>query len=88
MGRNSLLTMIAVLILATTRQGGAAGDPNVGQPAMRSGQACLAPDLVSQVCSVARAGHSVLLPASMMGDRAFVIFAAPAGISAFIGSRC
>jgi cytochrome c len=30
----------------------------------------------------------VLLPASMMGDRAFVIFAAPQEISAFIESRC
>jgi cytochrome c len=33
-------------------------------------------------------GHPVLIPASMMGDRAFAIFAAPAEISAFIESRC
>jgi hypothetical protein len=30
MGRNSLLTLAAVLILATTRQGGAAGDAEAG----------------------------------------------------------
>jgi cytochrome c len=33
-------------------------------------------------------GHPVLIPASMMGDRAFVIFAAPDEISGFIESRC
>ena len=33
-------------------------------------------------------GHPVLIPASMMGDRAFAIFAAPEEISAFIESRC
>jgi cytochrome c len=33
-------------------------------------------------------GHPVLVPASMMGDRAFAIFAAPEEISAFIESRC
>ncbi len=33
-------------------------------------------------------GHPVLLPASMMGDRAFVIFAAPAEISAFVDQEC
>jgi cytochrome c len=33
-------------------------------------------------------GHPVLIPASMMGDRAFVIFAAPAEISGFIESKC
>jgi cytochrome c len=33
-------------------------------------------------------GQPVLLPASMMGDRAFVIFAAPEEISTFIESRC
>jgi cytochrome c len=33
-------------------------------------------------------GQPVLLPASMMGDRAFVIFAAPDEISAFIEKRC
>jgi cytochrome c len=33
-------------------------------------------------------GHPVLIPASMMGDRAFVIFAAPDEISASIESRC
>jgi len=32
--------------------------------------------------------HPVLIPASMMGDRAFVIFAAPAEISRFIEARC
>ena len=32
--------------------------------------------------------HPVLIPASMMGDRAFVIFAAPAEISPFIEARC
>jgi cytochrome c len=32
--------------------------------------------------------HPVLIPASMMGDRAFVIFAAPAEISPFIESGC
>ena len=35
-----------------------------------------------------REGHPALLPASMMSDRAFVIFAAPDEISAFIESRC
>jgi len=35
-----------------------------------------------------RPGQPALLPASMMGDRAFVIFAAPEEISAFIKSRC
>jgi cytochrome c len=35
-----------------------------------------------------RAGRPALLPASMMGDRAFVIFADPAEIGAFIESRC
>ena len=35
-----------------------------------------------------RKGHPALLPASMMGDRAFVIFAAPEEISAFIEARC
>jgi cytochrome c len=35
-----------------------------------------------------RPGHPALLPASMMGDRAFVVFAAPDEISAFIESRC
>ena len=34
------------------------------------------------------AGHPVLIPASMMGDRAFVIFAAPEEISRFIESKC
>lgn len=33
-------------------------------------------------------GHPVLLSASMMGDRAFVIFADPAEISAHIEKRC
>lgn len=33
-------------------------------------------------------GNPVLIPASMMGDRAFVIFAAPEEISAFIESKC
>jgi cytochrome c len=33
-------------------------------------------------------GHPVLIPASMMGDRAFVIFAAPEEISGFIQSKC
>jgi cytochrome c len=33
-------------------------------------------------------GHPVLIPASMMGDRAFVIFAAPEEISRFIESKC
>jgi cytochrome c len=33
-------------------------------------------------------GHPVLISASMMGDRAFAIFAAPEEISAFIESRC
>ena len=33
-------------------------------------------------------GHPVLIPASMMGDRAFVIFAAPEEISATIESKC
>lgn len=33
-------------------------------------------------------GRPVLIPASMMGDRAFVIFAAPEEISAFIEPRC
>ena len=33
-------------------------------------------------------GQPVLLPASMMGDRAFVIFAAPTEISASIESKC
>ena len=40
MGRNSLLTMIAVLILATTGQGGAAGDPEAGAQAFRACAAC------------------------------------------------
>jgi cytochrome c len=35
-----------------------------------------------------RRGQPALLPASMMGDRAFVIFAAPEEISALIESRC
>ena len=35
-----------------------------------------------------RQGQPALLPASMMGDRAFVIFADPAEISAFIEKRC
>jgi cytochrome c len=33
-------------------------------------------------------GHPVLVPASMMGDRAFVIFAAPEEISALIARQC
>jgi cytochrome c len=33
-------------------------------------------------------GHPILIPASMMGDRAFVIFAAPEEISASIESKC
>ena len=33
-------------------------------------------------------GQPVLLPASMMGDRAFVIFAAPEEISASIEAKC
>ena len=33
-------------------------------------------------------GHPVLIPASMMGDRAFVIFAAPEEISRLIQSKC
>jgi len=33
-------------------------------------------------------GHPVLIPASMMGDRAFAIFAAPEEISAFIEKHC
>lgn len=33
-------------------------------------------------------GHPVLIPASMMGDRAFVIFAAPEEISRSIQSKC
>ncbi len=34
------------------------------------------------------AGHPVIVPASMRGDRAFVIFAAPSEISPFIKSEC
>jgi cytochrome c len=34
------------------------------------------------------AQHPVIIPASMMGDRAFVVFAGPAEISAFITSDC
>ena len=33
-------------------------------------------------------GHPVLIPASMIGDRAFVIFAAPEEISGLIESKC
>ena len=33
-------------------------------------------------------GRPALLPASMSGDRAFVIFAAPEEISAFIQAKC
>ena len=33
-------------------------------------------------------GFPVLIPASMMGDRAFVIFAAPEEVSGFIQSKC
>ena len=33
-------------------------------------------------------GHPVLIPAGMMGDRAFVVFADPAEISAFIEKGC
>ncbi len=33
-------------------------------------------------------GHPVLIPANMMGDRAFAIFADPAEISSFIEKRC
>jgi cytochrome c len=40
MGRNSLLTVIAVLILATARQGGAAGDPEAGAQVFRPCAAC------------------------------------------------
>jgi cytochrome c len=40
MGRNSLLTMVAVLLLATTRPGGAAGDPEAGAQAFRACAAC------------------------------------------------
>jgi cytochrome c len=40
MGRNSLLTMIAVLILAATRQGGAADDPDAGAQVFRTCAAC------------------------------------------------
>lgn len=34
------------------------------------------------------AGHPVIIPASMSGDRAFVIFATPAEISPFIKETC
>jgi len=34
------------------------------------------------------AGHPVIIPASMRGDRAFVIFAGPSEISTFIKSEC
>jgi cytochrome c len=34
------------------------------------------------------AGHPVLIPASMMGDRAFVVFAAPEEISRLIEAKC
>jgi cytochrome c len=40
MGRKSLLTMVAVLILATTGPGGAAGDPEAGAQAFRACAAC------------------------------------------------
>ena len=40
MGRNSLLAMVAVLILATARQGGAAGDPEAGAQVFRACAAC------------------------------------------------
>jgi cytochrome c len=40
MGRNSLLTLIAVLIVATTRQGGAAGDAEAGAQAFQTCAAC------------------------------------------------
>jgi len=33
-------------------------------------------------------GHPVLLPASMMGDRAFAIFASPGEITLFIQTKC
>ena len=33
-------------------------------------------------------GRPALLPASMMGDRAFVVFADPSEISAFIKPQC
>jgi cytochrome c len=35
-----------------------------------------------------RPGHPAFLPASMMGDRVFVVFASPKEISAFIEERC
>jgi len=40
MGPNSLLTTIAVLVLATTGQGGAAGDPEAGAQVFRACAAC------------------------------------------------
>jgi cytochrome c len=40
MGRNSLLAIIAVLILATTRDGGAAGDPEAGAQVFQACAAC------------------------------------------------
>lgn len=40
MGRNSFLTMIAVLILATTSDGRAAGDPEAGARVFRTCAAC------------------------------------------------
>jgi cytochrome c len=40
MGRNCLLTLIALLVLATTRQGAAAGDPEAGAQVFRACAAC------------------------------------------------
>jgi cytochrome c len=40
MGRNSLATLTAVLILATTRQGGAAGDAEAGAQVFQTCAAC------------------------------------------------
>ena len=40
MGRNGLLTLIALLVLATTRQGAAAGDPEAGAQVFRACAAC------------------------------------------------
>jgi cytochrome c len=40
MGRNGLVTLIALLVLATTRHGAAAGDPETGAHVFRTCAAC------------------------------------------------
>jgi hypothetical protein len=99
MPRLGWVPLIGLSMLAVVPRADAAGDPEAGAQGFGTCAAChtLAPGAHRTGPSLAgvfgrdkgpEPGHPVLIPTSMMGDRAFVILAAPEEISGFIESKC